>query len=116
MNNKIEFFKECIKSKDPFALVEFISNECETEEDLINICKKSQDITTYMISEIISVAVDYINKSNTIIKHAKKLSDSGILNIKTKEKLDNIIKNEISSTTNMGYKLQYFIEVIEKNI
>jgi hypothetical protein len=47
---------------------------------------------------------------------ANRILSSDVLSDKSKEKLRDFIKKEISSTTIMGYKLRYFIQVIEKGI
>ena len=115
-SHKVKFFEECIKEKDFKSLAQFISTYCETEKDLIEICKKSYNVTLDMIGELVLSITEYMNNSDKAMISAKRLRDSGILSNETKEKLNNYIKNERYSNLVMGCRLQYFIEVIEKGI
>lgn len=116
MRNKVEFFEKCIKSKDFKALVWFISEVCETEEDLLNVCKNSHGITLEMVGDLIKSATNYIEDSSYAISCAKRIGESNILTQETKKRLFEAIEKELDSTNVMGYKLSYFLEVIEKGI
>lgn len=112
----IEFFENCIKQRDFFALVYFISDKCKTEKELLDVCRKSHNITLDMIGELVESATHYIDYNSRVMASAKKIRDSEFISKESKEKLDLYIAKEISSTTIMGYKLQYFIQLIEKEL
>lgn len=116
MNDKVKFFEDCIKRKDFNALVYFISTDCKTEEELISVCRKAHNITIDMICELVEEAVRYFDYHSKVMKSAKNLMDEQSISKKNKEKLWEIINEEMSSTTIMGYRLHYFIELIEKEL
>ena len=116
MQNNIEIFKKCIREKDFFFLVYFITDKCSTEEELIDICKHSNNITLDMIADLINSASEYIDRSSNAVKAAKRIIDSGVLSEKTKALTLDFIERETDSTYVMAYRLQYFLKVIKDEL
>lgn len=116
MKNKVDFFERCIQLGDFNSLIQFIFTDCKTEEELLNICRHSNNVTLDMITNLIESAVEYMNNSSSIIESAKKIRDSNMLSNETKYKLTEAIKEEIDHINTMCYKLQYFASLIRREI